>query len=444
MPAMRNIFLTLSIILMALLSIYPGQIKAQDMPPAEKALKALQGQDYQTAITICLDRLTFEPDNYEFNFILARAYAYSGQRDKALDLLNKMLVSYPENLDLLLFESRVKSWNGNYQDAGSGYQKVLERDPRNIEAMTGIAEIASWQNRYHDAIPKYQRILQIDSDNADTYFRIGRVYQWAGNFQKAKENYQMAIQLDPNSLEYQQALKNARPVFRENFELRYHFINEGFSDGRDSYKNHFLYFSMKISPDIGDLQLKYNQTQRFDKSDAQFGAELYPHLWKNAYGYFDFSYSSKAVHYPRTSYVLEVYQILPSSLEVSLGYRKMNFAEKGISIYLGSWGAYTGNFYSFLRWYYSPQDSGKNFSWLANVRRYFSDDNYVALGYGRGSRPFDIETIEDVSVKKSWIFLAEWDWYFLKRIGLKVQFIHRDEQDGLTRNSFFVGTGYRW
>jgi YaiO family outer membrane protein len=444
MPAMKKIFLMVSIILTALLSVSSGTLAAQEMPPAEKALQALHGQDYQTVITICLDQLTFEPDNYDFNFLLSRAYAYSGQRDQALDLLNKMLASHPENNDLLLFKSRVQSWDRNFQDAESGYQKVLERDPRNTEAMTGIAEMASWQNRYPDAIQKYQRVLLVDPDNADTYFRIGRVYQWGGNFQKAKENYQKAIELDPDNLDYQQALRNARPVFRENFELRYFFINEGFSDGRDSYKSHFLYFSIKISPNTGDLQLRYNQTQRFGESDAQFGVELYPHLWKHAYGHFDFSYSSKAVHYPETSYMLEVYQSFPASLEVSLGYRRMNFPAEAISIYLGSLGVYTGNIYSFLRWYYSPEDIGKNFSWLVNVRRYFSDDNYVALGFGWGSRPFEIETIEDVSVKQSWIFLAEWEWYFLKKIGLKVQFTHRDEQDGPTRNSIFIGTGYRW
>jgi YaiO family outer membrane protein len=424
--------------------INQGEITAHELSTKEKALQALKGQDYTAVITICLDRLTSEPDNYDFNFILVQAYAYSGQRDKALDLLEKMLGISPGNLDLLLFRSRIQSWNRDFAKAESGYKKVLEADPENIEAMTGLAEITSWKNEYGQAIQKYQGILQTDPDNADIYFRIGRVHQWEGNYQKAKENYQKAVQLDPKDENFRQALKNAHPVFNKNYELRYQYMNENFSDGRQNYIDHFLYFSMRVSPEIGTLQLKYNQTERLTQRDVQYGFEFYPHLWRKAYGYFDFSYSPKAVHFPRTSYLFELYQALPPSIEVSLGYRRMNFEDKGVSIYLGSVGYYVGNYYPCLHWYYAPEDIGAGFSWIANVRRYFSDDSYVALGYGQGSRPFEIVTIEDISVTKSWILLAEWDWYFLKSIRLKVQYMHRSEEDGPARNSIFVATGYRW
>jgi len=424
--------------------INQGEITAHELSTKEKALQALKGQDYTAVITICLDRLASEPDNYDFNFILVQAYAYSGQRDKALDLLEKMLGTSPGNLDLLLFRSRIQSWNRDFAKAESGYKKVLEANPENIEAMTGLAEITSWKNEYGEAIQKYQGILQINPDNADIYFRIGRVYQWGGNYQKAKENYQKAVRIDPENENFRQALKNTHPVFNKNYELRYQYMNEGFSDERQNYIDHFLYFSIRVAPDIGTLQLKYNQTNRLTQRDVQYGFEFYPHLWQKAYGYFDFSYSPKAVHFPRTSYLFELYQALPPSIEVSLGYRRMNFEDKAVSIYLGSVGFYVGNYYPCLRWYYAPEDIGAGFSWIANVRRYFSDDNYVAFGYGQGSRPFEIATIEDVFVTKSWIFLAEWDWYFLRSIRLKIQYMHRSEEDGPARNSIFVATGYRW
>ncbi|MDH5743963.1 MAG: YaiO family outer membrane beta-barrel protein [Candidatus Aminicenantes bacterium] len=423
---------------------YQVELFANELSPKEKALQALKGQDYTTVINICLDLLGSEPDDYELNFILARAYAYSGQRDKALGLTEKMLGTYPENLDLFLFRSRVQSWAGCYDEAESGYKIVLVMDPENIEAMTGLAEIASWKRNYGDAIQKYRDILQLEPDNPDIYFRIGRVHQWDGNYQKAKENYQEAIQLDPENENFRQALKNAHPVFKENYELRYQYTNEAFSDGRDNYIDHHLYLSMKISPDIGSLHLKYNQTHRFDERDVQYGFEFYPHLWKKAYGYLDFTYSSKAIHYPQTSFLMEVYQSLFQSAEFSLGYRRMNFKDEAASVYLGSVGYYVGNYYPSLRWYYSSEETGPNFSWIVNVRRYFSSDSYLAIGYGQGSRPFEIITREDVLVKKSWIFLAEWDWYFLRSIRLKVQFMHRSEEDGPTRNLVFVATGYRW
>jgi len=231
--------------------INQGEITAHELSTKEKALQALKGQDYTAVITICLDRLASEPDNYDFNFILVQAYAYSGQRDKALDLLEKMLGTSPGNLDLLLFRSRIQSWNRDFAKAESGYKKVLEANPENIEAMTGLAEITSWKNEYGEAIQKYQGILQINPDNADIYFRIGRVYHWGGNYQKAKENYQKAVRIDPENENFRQALKNAHPVFNKNYELRYQYMNEGFSDERQNYIDHFLYFSIRVAPDIG-------------------------------------------------------------------------------------------------------------------------------------------------------------------------------------------------
>jgi len=442
---MKKYFMfTLAAILGVLIACSVQTLMANDSSRKEEALKALKMRDYDTAIRISLQQLETSPGDYDLNFILSRAYAHSGQSEKALGILDKMLHLYPKNTDLLLFHSRILAWENEYKDAESGFEKVLEIDPDNIEAMSGLAEIASWQKEFEDAIEKYHKVLQMEPDNADIYFRIGRVHQWDGNYSRAREYFRKAVALEPDNTDFRRALKNAHPIFKENYELRYQYMNEGFSDGRENYINRFLYFSMKISPEVGSLHLKYNQTHRFDEKDVQYGFEFYPHLWKKAYGYLDFTYSPKVIHFPRTSYLLEVYQALFGSSEFSLGYRRMNFEDEAVSVYLGSVGYYVGNYYPFLRWYYTPNEKGASVSWIVNVRRYFSKDSYVALGYGQGSRPFEIVTKEDVLVKKSWIFLVEWDWYFLKRIRLKVQFMHRNEEDGPTRNLVFVATGYRW
>jgi YaiO family outer membrane protein len=410
----------------------------------EKALEALKAEDYQTAINICLSQLESDPNNYEFNFILSRAYAYSRQWKQALSSLEKMMEIYPGNQDLLLFRARVHAWKGDYEMADSGFGGVLAMEADNREAMIGRAEIASWKKEFADAREKYQEILVHDPNDPDIHFRIGRVYLWEGNYQQARQYYKKACELDPENVEYRRALQRAHPDFSDNYELRYQYQNQGYSDERGHYTDHHLVFSLKISPDIGSLHLKYNGTHRYGEQDSRFGIEFYPHLWKKAYGYIDIHFSPKAIHFPSTSYHLEVYQSFLRAAEISLGYRRMNFETEAVNTYLGSVGYYIGNYYPFVRMYFTPEDEGTDFSWFVNVRRYFTKDNYVAVGYGRGSRPFDITTIEDLLVQKSWIFLAEWNWYFLERIHLKIQFTHRNEEDGPVRNSLFLATGYRW
>lgn len=421
-----------------------AELLPYDAGPKEKALEALKKEDYASAIKICRSELETAPGDYEFNFILSRAYAYSRQWENAIGLLDRMLELYPKNLDLLLFRSRVCAWKGDYSAAEAGFGGVLDLDPENREAMIGRAEIASWQKEYRSARETYQRILALHPDDPDVHYRIGRVYLWEGDYSHAREYIKKAIQLEPENSEFIRALKNAHPEFTNNYELRFQYRNEGFSDERGNYLDHQLVFSMNISPDIGFLHLKYNRTRRYGMQDSQFGIELYPHLWRKAYGYVDLNFSPDAIHYPRSSYLFEVYQSFLHAAEVSLGYRRMNFENEAVSVYLGSVGYYAGNYYPVFRWYYTPENKGTNFSWIVNVRRYFTKDSYLALGYGQGSRPFDIITIEDVRIAKSWIFLAEWDWYFWERIRLKIQFIHRNEKDGPTRNAIFVATGYRW
>ena len=79
--------------------LFPAIVSASDSTQKEKALQAIKAEDYQTAINICRREIESEPDNYEFNFILSRAYAYSRQYQRALDSLSRMLEIYPENLD---------------------------------------------------------------------------------------------------------------------------------------------------------------------------------------------------------------------------------------------------------------------------------------------------------------------------------------------------------
>jgi YaiO family outer membrane protein len=421
-----------------------ANVAAEEIVAREKAMRALEGEDYRTAIAICRSELASDPDHYEFGFILSRAYAFSGEWNQALEVLARMLTSYPDNADLILLQSRIQAWEGRYEEADAGFRAVLANDPENKEALIGRAEIASWKNDFSDAREKYREALGLAPDDPVLHYRIGRVYLWAGNYSEARRYFGKACELDPDNIEYKRALKVARPEFMNDYELRVQCQNEDFSDDRGSYTGQQAVFSIKVSPRFGSVHLKYDRTRRYGEQDTQFGIELYPHLWKKAYGYIDCSFSPDAIHYPNTSFLFEVYQSFFHASEVSLGYRRMNFASGAVSVYLGSFGYYLGSFYPFLRWYYTPEDEGRSFSWTVNVRRYFTKDSYLALGYGQGSRPFDIITIEDILIRESRIFLAEWNWFFLKRIRLRVQFTHRNEKDGPTRNAIFVATGYRW
>jgi YaiO family outer membrane protein len=288
----------------------------------------------------------------------------------------------------------------------------------------------------------YGQVLEKEVANADVYFRLGRVYLWDGNYDKARANFEKARTLDPQNREYRRMLKTATPRFRDQYELRTELQTENFNDGRTDYIDRRLAFQFKLAS-LGPLVLKANMTSRFQAKDYQYGLELYPRLWSRAYAYVDLAYSPKALFYPEVSCQAEVYQGLPSPWEVSLGYRRLDFAAQSADIALGSVGRYFGHFLTFLRWFCTPQGEGQAFSWTLNLRRYFADSSYFSIAYGRGSKPLDIVSVEDYSVTRSWVFLTGLDWIVGQRIRVQFNYVHRDE-GRLRRNLLFAGAGFRW
>jgi len=412
----------------------------------EDIRRAIRENRFGQAIKMCQAELRRDPESYDFTFLLGQAYAYSGKWDEALVLLAGLTARFPQNTDVLLLRARVESWKRNYRVAEAGYKKVLAISPGNLEALTGLAEVSSWKGDYRQAIVLYEQIAERQKGQpaalADTLFRLGRVHMWNGNYDKAREYYLRAIQLEPENEDYNRALKIATPRWQDRYEFRFERQNESFSDGRPDYVDDRLALQVRLHRP-GPLILKVDRTERFKREDYQMEMEFYPRLWGRAYAYLNASYSPKAVHFPEYSFLAEVYQGFFSAWDVSLGYRRMGFVSNPVSLYIGSLGYYFGNQIAFLRWYYAPDSEGQDFSWTVSLRRYFSATNYLYLGYGQGSKPFDIITLEDYTVGSCRIFFAGLDWVLWERLRLQVNYTHRDERQ-LRRNLLFLSAGFRW
>jgi YaiO family outer membrane protein len=304
--------------------------------------------------------------------------------------------------------------------------------------------VAALEGRSDDALGIYKKIIQLHPDFPEAYFKLGLFYQGQGDYQKARENFQMAASLDPANADYRNVLSAASARLPKRYELRYQTMIESFNDGRKDYLSQQLVFQFELPRKIGPLLLKYNHTRRFQEGDSQFGLEFYPKLGSKAYGYIDIGYSRQAFHYPRLSYLFEFYQGLLTSAELSFGYRSLSFPAESLSLFMGSFAYYFGNYYAVLRWYYKPGEEARALSWFAQVRRYFADQNFIYLGYGRGSRPFDIVAVQDLLIHDSWIFLSGLVWYLWDKIRLELHFSRIEDVNGPRRDTFFATTGFRW
>lgn len=418
-------------------------IYAGDNRPFDRAQRALRESDYKSAITICLGELEQRPADYDVNFLLAQAYSRSGDRDKAMAVLAKMDGLFPRNSDVVLFVARIHTWRGQYAEAMARYREVLEFAPDNEEALVGTADLAGRQRDYARAHSILREVLEKDPANADAYYHLGLVCQWQGNNGQARRNFEKAAALAPGNEDYRVVMTRAAPRLRKKDEIRYGHEVESWNDGRTDFQNDRLAFHLDLPRDSGALILKYNQTRRFGETDGQFGLESYPRLWTKAYGRFELDYGMQAVSFPRWSYLGEVYQGFLSAAEASFGVWGLRFPGRKVTVWLGSLGYYLGSFYPYLRLNSSDDAGNRRFSWVLNVRRYFSDENFVYAGYGQGALLIDNPTATDLLAGRGRIYLAGVTWYFFKKVRLEAH-LSRTTESSLARSTFQVTAGYRW
>jgi YaiO family outer membrane protein len=405
---------------------------------------ALESGAHEKAISLALEALRENPADAEIRFLLARAYAYSGRWDEAEETIGRLLAEHPADSDFLVFKARLLCWRKDLAGAESVFRRALELTPRSADALAGLADLASWRGEYDASLVYCRQALDLDPNHAGALFRIGTVFLWQGNYGQARGYLARAVELEPRNEDFARALKNASPLFSRRTEVWLTGRNEHWSDGRPDYSDLGTSVLFSLFKDRSKFVVKANRSWRAGGHDDQLGLEAYPHLWKGAYGYLDLSVSPKADFAPTSSFHFEVYQSLLARFEVSLGARRMNFPAGGVSIYAASAAGYFGRFYSSLRFYSAHHATGTEFTWMANLRRYFASDSFVWAGLGRGSRSFEAGSIEEVLAGPSWFAEAGFDIYLFRDIKLRGYLSRRKESGGPSSTALALVAGYRF
>lgn len=410
----------------------------------DQARKALRAGDYAAVVRLCTGGLLTAPEDEDLLFLLARARAYDGDYAGALRTLGALIGSSPKNTDYLMLRARIESWRGDRAAARAGYEEILALSPENAEALAGLGQLASWNGDMSVAERYYLASLARDGGNPEVHFALGNVYLWQGAFVKARESYLRARELDPRNPEYKKALTRipGRTDARHEFRLLYQ--PETFTDGRDPFRSAQAAFLWRLPKRGPSLVFKGESTRRFGREDTQVGVEVYPRLWKGGSAYLDFSASPGGGSlYPKAAGLVEIYQALSGSWDISAGFRRMEFEGNPVSIVIGSIGLYAGPFYTNARVYYSPKSRESSISWLLLTRWYFKDRNYLYGGYGQGTRSIEIAATGDLDYQDVRTMMIGLNVTVFRRMHLLASFSRLNDR-GVGRNTFSIGAGYLW
>jgi len=406
--------------------------------------RALYAGTHDKAIALALEVLRGDPADAEVRFLLARAYAYAGRLDEAEAVLGKLLEEHPVDADLLVFKARLLSRRGDLEGSERTFRRALELQPRSADALAGLADLAAWRGDADASLVYCRRALDLDANHAGALFRTGSVLLWRGDYGQARGYLARAVEIEPTNRDFIRALAGAAPVFARRAEIWLGGRNEHWNDGRSDAFDLGLAGLFSLFGDRARITVKAERLWRGGERDDRAGLELYPQLWRGAYGYLDLSLAPKAAFLPSSSFHLEVYQVVLKRLELSLGARRMSFAAGGVTVLAASAAVYAGSWYPNARVHWADRAAGREFTWMAGVRRYLADASYLWVSAGHGSRSMETASSDEILAAPAWFAEAGFDVYVLRHIKLRGYVSRRWETGGPASTAAALITGYRF
>ncbi len=431
----------LGLCLAAALAAAPGRARAQS---ADEVRAALREGRYDRTVALALEALRADPGDDEVRFLLARAYAYAGRWDEGEAVVDALLTSHPADADLIVFKGRLRSWRGDLEGAERAFRRALEAEPRSADALAGLADLAAWRGDLDGALVLCRRALDLDAAHAGALHRVGAVLLWRGDYGRARGYLARAVELEPANADFRLALDKAVPLFVRRPEIRLTGRIEHWGDGRPDGRDLGLEVLFGLFDDRARFVAKAGRSWRAGGRDDGAGLEVYPRLWKGAYGYLDVSVAPRAEVVPPSAVHVEVYQSFLTRFEASLGVRRIAARDGAVLMAVASAAAYLGPWYPNVRVYAADAAAGTGFTWMAGLRRYFAGASFVWAAAGRGARPSETGSVEEVLAGPAWFAEAGFDVFVLGDVKLRGYVSRRAASGAPGSTAFSLTAGCRF
>lgn len=165
------------------------------LPEYNSALEAYNQGKFQTAITLINKAIQIDNEQSEFYDLRARANYKVGNKNLAMDDLNKSLV-IKKSFNALHLRGKLFLENNQLENAKQDFRDAYNLNPESADLLfdLGYLEFMSGENQL--ALEYYTSASKYDSRNPATYVNIGNLYAMMGNSKLAIDNYSKALVLD--------------------------------------------------------------------------------------------------------------------------------------------------------------------------------------------------------------------------------------------------------
>lgn len=202
-------------------------------------------------------------------FIKSRVSILTGDKEEAIEILQKIVKRYPDEKEAYYNLGRLNSLMMKYDDAIINYEKVLEIDPNYKLALNQLAYSYNKIGNFDKSLELLDRYISLAPEEPNPYDSKGDILASHGNIDMAIIAYEKALVIEPgfipsiNSLilinlqkgDYEQSKKYIIQIYASDKEL--------FSSAKNYYETLLLIYQGQINNAMSSLE-KISDGKDFD------------------------------------------------------------------------------------------------------------------------------------------------------------------------------------
>ena len=224
-----------------------------------------QKREYGAAIYYWRQAIALDPENNQYQLLMAVAFTRSGQYDKSIAVLKALVQRAPDFEPGYFSLGAAYAGKAEFVDAAEAYLSALKLRPTDNDAQFSLAQAFMVLLRYEEARPLLSGYVATHPEDARALSLLGVTNSLLGNLSEAEQELHQAVQLTPESYDAQYNLGRVLQESGKSKEAVAH-LETSLSLRPDSLEAHFQI--SKAYKTLHEDKLKDEQIALIEKQNA--------------------------------------------------------------------------------------------------------------------------------------------------------------------------------
>ncbi|WP_312076370.1 hypothetical protein [Chryseobacterium sp.] len=173
-------------LIIAILSLenFVAQQKKFKCEKVYDAVKLIDEEHYDEAITVLQDCEKIDPEEYTYPYEIALAHTYKKDYEKAVNQLLKIKNYKNIGADWYQLLGNNYDYLGKAETAISTYDEGLKKFPKSGKLYLERGVVYEFEEKYDDAMISYEKGMRVDPNYPSNYYRAAKMYMNSQNTMK--------------------------------------------------------------------------------------------------------------------------------------------------------------------------------------------------------------------------------------------------------------------